>query len=168
VFVNAEADTINGIVERTGLTCVQLHGDEGPEEIERIAAPCIKAFRVKDESSLVHARQWVQALPSRRNFAGVLLDAYSRQVRGGSGEQFNWSLVADARAAGLLGELEPFILAGGLTPENVNLAIEVVKPWAVDVASGVEKAPGVKDLKKVSRLIRNTLDGDQIKSDFWI
>ena len=168
VFVDADADTINRVVERTRIGYVQLHGDEPPEAPSRISVPCIKAFRVRDDGWLGEVRDWLAATPARSNVAAVLLDAYSPTVRGGTGERFKWDLVADARAAGALAGVDPIVLAGGLDSKCVGQAIELVKPWAVDVASGVEKAPGVKNLRKVADFIRATLEGDELKSEFWM
>ena len=168
VFVNADPDSINRVLETTRIGCVQLHGDEGPQYVERLAAPVIKAFRVRDESWLAEARAWVGAVEARSNLAAVLLDAYDPAARGGTGMRFNWDLVADARAAGALADLEPMILAGGLDPGCVSQAIDLVQPWAVDVASGVEKAPGVKDLRKVERFLRATREGNELRTDFWL
>lgn len=171
VFVNADADTINRVVERTGIDYVQLHGDERPEMLAQIHAPCIKAFRVRDANWLSEVRQYLQAVEQaggRRNLAAVLLDAYDPTMRGGSGKQFNWDLVGEARLSGALAGIDPIVLAGGLDASSVATAIEVIKPWAVDVASGVEKAPGVKDLKKVADFMRATREGDELKSEFWL
>jgi phosphoribosylanthranilate isomerase len=168
VFVNADAATVNRVVERTHVGYAQLHGDEPPEIVGQIAVPCIKAFRVRDEGWLAEVRAWVAAVPARRNLAAVLLDAYSPQARGGTGERFQWQLVAEARAARALGGLEPIILAGGLDETCVGQAIDLVQPWAVDVASGVEKVPGVKDLKKVEKFIRATREGKELHSEFWL
>ena len=167
VFVNSDADTINRVIERTRISCVQLHGDEAPDIVAAIKAPCIKAFRIKDENWLAEVRSWLDACPARYNLSAILLDAYNPSVRGGSGDQFNWDLVADARAAGALVGLDPIILAGGLDAGCVNKAIEVVKPWAVDVASGVEKSPGVKDFRKVADFIDAAEHGGELESDFW-
>ncbi|MFA6135310.1 MAG: phosphoribosylanthranilate isomerase [Phycisphaerae bacterium] len=168
VFVNADATTINRVVERTRINYVQLHGDESPEMIGAINAPCIKAFRVRDEGWLGQVRAWMDALTARSNLAAVLLDAYDPTRPGGTGERFNWSMVADARAARVLAGIDPIILAGGLDASCVGTAIDLVKPWAVDVASGVEKAPGVKDLKKVADFLRATREGNELHSEFWL
>jgi phosphoribosylanthranilate isomerase len=168
VFVNADAVAINRVVERTGIDYVQLHGDEPPGIVDDINRPCIKAFRVRDEGWLAEVRRWLGGLRARRRLAAVLLDAYAPDVRGGSGQRFNWDLVGDARGAGALAGIDPIILAGGLDATCVGLAIELVQPWAVDVASGVEKSPGVKDLKKVERFIRATQEGDVLASEFWL
>ena len=168
VFVNADAGTINRVVERTRIRYVQLHGDEGPEIVGQVHVPCIKAFRVRDETWLANMRAWLDAVAARSNLAAVLLDAYNPAVRGGTGERFKWDLVADARAAGAMAGIDPIILAGGLDASCVSSAIEMVKPWAVDVATGVEKAPGVKDLKKVEDFLRASNEGEQLHSEFWM
>jgi phosphoribosylanthranilate isomerase len=167
VFVDADPVTINHVVERTRIGYVQLHGDEEPGIVPQIAARCIKTFHVHDEGWLAEARSWLEALGDRSNLAAILLDAYSPAAAGGTGERLNWSMVADARAAGAMKGLDPIILAGGLDSGNVGTAIDLVQPWAVDVASGVEKAPGIKDLKKVESFIRATREGDVLRSEFW-
>lgn len=168
VFVNADAATINRVIERTHISHVQLHGDEAPDLVGRIDRPCIKAFRVRDDTWLAEVRQWLDAVAVCSNLAAVLLDAYDPQARGGTGRKFNWDMVADARAAGAMAGIDPIILAGGLDASCVSGAIDLVKPWAVDVASGVESAPGVKDLRKVEQFIRATREGDELRSEFWL
>jgi phosphoribosylanthranilate isomerase len=168
VFVNAQADTINRVVERTRIGYVQLHGEEPPEIVSQIQCPCIKAFRIRDESWLEQVHAWLGACEMRSNLAGVLLDAFNPKAHGGTGERFNWDWVSDARAAGAMKGVDPIILAGGLDDRCVGQAIDLVRPWAVDVASGVESSPGIKDLKKVERFIRATREGDVLRSDFWL
>jgi len=168
VFVNADPDTINRVAERTGIQYVQLHGDEEPRIVGQIRVPCIKAFGVRDEQWLERLRAWLDAVQARSNLAAVLLDAYHPAARGGAGERFNWQWVAEARLAGQLAGADPIILAGGLDAGCVEQAIELVRPWAVDVASGVEKAPGVKDLRKVEQFIRATREGSELRSEFWL
>ncbi len=135
VFVNAHLDEVSDAADAYGLTLVQLHGDEGPsycgEVARRTGARVIKAARVRHASD-------VQALRSFRTDYH-LLDAYAPGQPGGTGETFSWEL---ARA---LPRDRPLLLSGGLTPDNVGDAIAAVEPFAVDVASGVESAPGVKD-----------------------
>lgn len=141
LFVNEEAATVNAIADQCGLDLVQLHGDESPEYCASIRRRIIKAFRVKDASSLDAMVEYP--------VAACLLDAWSPAARGGTGTTFNWGLAAGAAAA------QPIILAGGLTPDNVAEAIAAVKPYAVDVSSGVESAPGKKDAGLVARFIRS-------------
>jgi phosphoribosylanthranilate isomerase len=168
VFVNAEADAINRLVERTRIGYVQLHGDEHPDILGHIRTKCIKAFRIRDEGWLAEVKDWLSAATTRSNLAAVLLDAYDPDVRGGSGTQFNWDMVADARAAGAMADIDPVILAGGLDASCVSRAISLVQPWGVDVASGVEKASGVKDFRKVEDFIRATREGNELRTQFWL
>ena len=133
VFVNERMDRVVELADVLGLTMVQLHGDEGPsfcgEIARRTGAKVIKAVRVRDRGD-------VTALATfHTDFH--LLD-------GGGGEAFAWDMVRGRPRGG-----PPLILAGGLTPENVGEAIEAVHPFAVDVASGTEREPGVKDPEKV-------------------
>ncbi len=125
--------------EREGLTLLQFHGDEGPsfcvEAGRRTGARVMKAFRVRSGADVRGAEAY------RTDFH--LFDAHRRDTRGGTGESFDWDLVAGRRSA------IPMVLAGGLSPENVGEAIGVARPYAVDVVSGVEASPGVKDPEKV-------------------
>jgi len=141
VFVNLEADTINRTAEQCRLDLVQLHGDETPGFCAKMCRRVIKGFRIRDITSLepmVHYR-----------VAACLLDAYSPQEYGGTGLSFNWETAMIAKEFGT-----PIILAGGLTPDNVQEAVEKVLPFGVDVSSGVERAPGIKDPEKVREFIR--------------
>lgn len=135
VFVNASLDQIAAAVENEQLSMVQLHGDEGPsfcaEVARRTGAKVIKALAVRTSADIQAAETF------RTDYH--LLDAYRPGVRGGTGASFDWEL-ARAHPREI-----PMILAGGLTPDNVAEAIEVARPFAVDVASGVESAPGAKD-----------------------
>ncbi|TWJ32717.1 phosphoribosylanthranilate isomerase [Geobacter argillaceus] len=140
LFVNEEAERVNWTADFCGLDVIQLHGDEEPDYCPEIRRRVIKAFRVKDAASLISLRRY--------SVAGCLLDAWSPAAPGGTGETFNWDLAREAAACGRL------ILAGGLTPDNVRRAVEQVRPYAVDVSSGVEAAPGKKDRDKVREFIR--------------
>ena len=144
VFVNATLDEIAETSDRVGLTLVQLQGDEGPafcaEVARRTGARTIKAVAVQGHFS-------VRDL-GRFHTAFHLLDGYAPGMRGGTGEPFDWSLVATRRSR------VPLIVGGGLDAGNVRAAIDATHPFAVDVASGVESAPGVKD----PELLRAFLD----------
>ncbi len=142
LFVNEELTVVNAIADRCGLDIVQLHGEESPDYCRAITRRVIKAFRVKDAHSLDNMAEY--------HVAACLLDAWSPAAHGGTGTTFNWEIAAHAAAS------RSIILAGGLTPENVVEAITAVKPYAVDVSSGVESAPGKKDAGLVSRFIRAT------------
>ena len=139
LFVNEETERINWTADFCGLDLVQLHGDESPEDCTDINRRVVKAFRVQNVTSL-------ETLPLYR-VAGYLLDAWSPDAYGGTGQTFNWEMAAAARQYG------PIILAGGLSAENVAAAVTAVLPYAVDVSSGVESAPGRKDPEKVREFI---------------
>src|SRR5207237_713503 len=140
LFVNEKPDVVRQIASDCGIHLVQLHGDESPQYCDDLRLPVLKAIRVR-------AREYVAHLSSYR-VMGILLDAYVEDVIGGTGITFDWNLADEARAWG-----GPIVLAGGLTPENVAEAVSRVRPYAVDVSSGVETAPGVKDHAKVRAFI---------------
>lgn len=140
LFVNAPLDFVNETADRCGLDIVQLHGDETPEYCQGVRRRVVKVFRVKGPESLAGIESY--------RVAGYLLDAYSPNAYGGTGETFNWECVTAAKGKGAV------ILAGGLTPENVAEAVSRISPYGVDVSSGVERAPGVKDPEKVKRFIK--------------
>lgn len=140
LFVDVPAAMVHDIASRCGLDRVQLHGRETPEFCRLIVPPVIKAFRIQSASSLAH-------LPSYQ-VSAFLLDAYVEgALPGGTGASFAWELAAQAKPYG------PVILAGGLTPENVAAAIVQIRPYGVDVSTGVEQSPGVKDHAKMRRFI---------------
>ncbi|HYH62354.1 MAG TPA: phosphoribosylanthranilate isomerase [Solirubrobacterales bacterium] len=140
VFVNQPMSEIARAVENEHLSMVQLHGDEGlsfcHEVMRRTGCPVIKAIRVRTSEDIDIARSF------RVNFH--LLDAYREGMPGGTGLTVDWELLRRRRTK------VPLILAGGLTAENVGEAIEATRPFAVDVASGVESAPGIKDHELMS------------------
>ena len=135
LFVDADSGWIRDVAAAVRLNLVQLHGTETPEACEALGLPYIKAFRVRPTLDL---GKW---MPAYTSASGVLLDAYRPGVPGGTGAQFDWSLVPETT--------QPIILAGGLTPENVGPAVSQVTPWAVDVSGGIESLPGVKDPDKM-------------------
>ncbi|MDD2851881.1 MAG: phosphoribosylanthranilate isomerase [Desulfuromonadaceae bacterium] len=139
LFVNEKLATVNSVVDQCGLDIVQLHGEEFPAYCDAINRRVIKAFRVKDESSIGGMAGY--------NVAGYLLDAWFPGAYGGTGTTFNWDIAARVAAE------RHIVLAGGLTPENVAGAVAAVRPYAVDVSSGVESAPGKKDAALVSSFI---------------
>jgi len=144
LFVNEPPEVVEATARACGLDLVQLHGDETPQQCLLPGRRVIKALRVKDAGSLRAAASYP--------VCGLLLDAWSERVYGGSGEVFDWSLLKHFAAS------HPVILAGGLTPENVAEAVATVRPWAVDVSSGVESAPGRKDHEKLRAFIQNAKD----------
>jgi len=168
VFVNAPAAVMNRVAQKVRLHYLQLHGEEPSEIVEQLDRPVIKAFRIRDEGWLLEVRSWLGAVRTPSRVAAILLDAYKTGSYGGTGERFNWELVGDAREAGVLAGLPPIILSGGLDDKNVVTAMRMVQPWAVDVSSGVETAPGVKDVGKANRFIITVIDEvPELDSDFW-
>jgi phosphoribosylanthranilate isomerase len=140
LFVNASELSIRHAIEQCGIDTLQLHGDEAPEFCRRFQLKVIKAIRMRDASSLDELAQY--------ETSGWLLDSYVAGKAGGTGEKFNWELAC--RATELCSRV---ILAGGLTPANVAEAVRQVRPYAVDVSSGVEWKPGKKDRHKMKDFI---------------
>jgi len=140
LFVNAEPAFIESVLEIVPLDLLQFHGDEKPADCTRFARPYIKAVRVTPDTDLL---KYAADFETAR---GLLLDAYVPGVPGGTGESFDWKLIPP-------GLPKPVILSGGLTPANVAAAITQVRPWAVDVSSGVEAAKGIKDPHHVAQFI---------------
>lgn len=140
VFVNEEPAKIREIMALANLKTLQLQGDEPPQDCS-IWTPTIKAFRVKDFIDL-------NPLEHYKGISAYLLDTYAPSSYGGTGQIFNWDIALEAKRFGKI------ILAGGLTTDNVEKAVRWVKPYAVDVSSGVEAEKGKKDLKKVKEFIK--------------
>ena len=141
VFVNPDAAQVMEAIAACGLNLLQFHGDETSEFCTQFCMMSVKALRVRNAES-------ISALENFQTDA-FLLDAYSKAGLGGTGEKFNWDLAVAAQKFG-----KPIFLAGGLTSENVADAVKQVRPFAVDVSSGVESAPGKKDAAKVRAFIQ--------------
>ncbi|MFP2933467.1 phosphoribosylanthranilate isomerase [Pyxidicoccus sp. 3LG] len=144
VFVNAAPEDIRAKVRACGLTAVQLHGDEPPEACSGYGVPVIKALRIQGPEDVARAKAYVGV----GDVAGLLLDGAAPGY-GGGGVGFDWSLVARLSGSGV-----PVLVAGGLKPSNVAEAVRATRPYGVDVASGVESAPGIKDLDAVRAFVR--------------
>ena len=140
VFVNPAADLVLRALGDCGLSLLQFHGAETSEFCTQFGAMSLKAFRIQNAASLASLKNY--------QTDAFLLDAHSQSGLGGTGEKFNWELAVEAQKFG-----KPIFLAGGLTPENVADAVRQVQPFAVDVSSGVESAPGKKDIAKVRAFI---------------
>ncbi len=140
VFVNAPEDLVTRAIGECGLNLLQFHGDEAPEFCTQFGLMSMKAFRIRNIDSL-------KDLPQYQTDA-YLLDTWTPEARGGTGEQFNWNFAIEAQKFG-----KPIFLAGGLTAENVAEAVRRVRPFGVDVSSGVESSPGKKDHQKVRDFI---------------
>ena len=135
VFVNQPADQINGTVRRAGLTGIQLHGDETPAILPQLHRPVLKAVSLAAVDAAV--TDWPESVL-------LLVDAHDPERRGGTGNRVDWE------AAAAVAKRRRLVLAGGLRPENVREAIATVRPFGVDVSSGVEDAPGVKSVTKLT------------------
>jgi len=140
VFVDLPSEEIDSIVAGCGLTAIQLHGGETPDFCAQFQVKVIKAFRVRDAK--------LPAEVSRYRTDAILLDTFREGVPGGTGTPFPWEVALEAK------RYNRVILAGGLTCENIWKAIETVRPYAVDVSSGVEKAPGKKDPTRLAEFIK--------------
>ncbi len=157
VFVDREREEVEEIVEYCGLSHAQLHGRENPkycERVERFAAPChvIKAFRVSDTSTRD------EFTPYDELVHGFLLDTYVKGSAGGTGSSFDWSIISS------LDLQRPMILAGGLGPDNVLEAISAAAPFGVDVNSGVEIEPGIKDHDRLREFVHTVRQADISRS----
>ncbi|MHB1084634.1 MAG: phosphoribosylanthranilate isomerase [Thiobacillus sp.] len=140
LFVNAEPEFIESVLQNVPLDVLQFHGDETPAECARFGRPYLKAVRVNQDTDLL---KYAADFDTAR---GLLLDACVPGVPGGTGERFDWSLIPANLPVHI-------VLSGGLTPENIAEAIQQVRPWAVDVSSGVEASKGIKDPNKIAQFI---------------
>lgn len=150
IFVNEAPATVRAILDDCGLHLAQLHGEETSEVVSTFKGRAFKAFRGlgADHATYITARGTDQP-------PAFLVDAYTPNAYGGTGHTADWP------GACRLAEQYPLFLAGGLTPDNVAEAFQQVRPWGVDVASGVESAPGVKDQTKIRLFIRNARNNDE-------
>jgi len=148
VFVEPAEDLVLRAIRECGLNLLQFHGDETSEFCTQFGLMTLKAIRVRDEKSLEKLADY--------HTDAFLLDAYSPAGLGGTGEKFNWELAVAGKKFD-----KPIFLAGGLTPENIAAAVKQVRPFAVDVSSGVESAPGKKDAAKVRAFIQSVRNADK-------
>lgn len=141
LFVNADPSQVSEVTETVGLDLLQFHGDETADDCAQFKRPFIKAIRMREDLDFEQAQT---------EFSGaraLLLDAYDKALYGGTGQKFDWSRIpASAKL--------PIILAGGITPDNVEEAITTVRPYAVDVSGGIEASKGIKDKDKMNAFIR--------------
>ena len=142
VFVNEKADTIRKLINFCGLDLVQLHGNESPAFCRDLMPYAVKALRIKDGSSLESASAY------QGKARALLLDTYAKDQFGGTGKTFDWGLAKKAKACGM-----PIILSGGLRPTNIEHAVRIAEPYAVDVNSGVEDQPGKKSYALMEELM---------------
>jgi phosphoribosylanthranilate isomerase len=147
VFVNEEPQRIRQIMNFCGLDLAQLHGHETPTTCADLAPGVIKAFRVRGEETLT------QIKPYKDHVRAILLDTYRKGVKGGTGKTFDWRIACKAKEIGI-----PVVLSGGLGPENVREALERVNPSAIDVSSGIEESPGIKDHERMKMFMEKVTD----------
>ena len=148
LFVDEQESQIREVLSHVSIDCIQFHGDESAAECRLYNKPYMKAIRMKPGLDIMEiAKKYNDA-------SAMLLDAYHPGIKGGSGSQFDWDLIPD------LGSL-PVVLAGGLQVDNVRQAIQSVKPYALDVSSGVEADKGVKDVAKMAAFIQQINEGDR-------
>ncbi len=150
VFVNESAETIRSVMDAVQLDLAQLSGDESEDVLAALDGQAIKAIRPRSrEEALRLAARYLSHAPQEARFPSLLLDAYHKELYGGTGEQ------ASVEAARAVKEITPrVLLAGGLTPDNVGERARLIQPWGVDVASGVETdQPGIKDAGKVRAFV---------------
>lgn len=155
IFVNQGPDEIEALLERCGLDLAQLSGDEPPTTLAALGERSLKALRPADVSALNHG---LKRYPPRPSDPAYLIDSYRPGEYGGMGQIADWSLASG------LAERYPILLAGGLTPANVAQAIRQVRPWGVDVASGVESSPGHKDPAKIAAFIQACQEAASIQA----
>jgi phosphoribosylanthranilate isomerase len=141
VFVDPDPELVMAAITGCGVNLLQFHGEERPDFCRQFGIMSMKAFRIRDAVSL-------ERLPAYHTDAW-LLDSYIAGKQGGTGESFNWDLAVEAKKFG-----RPIFLAGGLTPLNVAEAVRQVRPYGVDVSSGVEASPGKKDARKIRDFIK--------------
>jgi len=144
VFVNEEAQVVRDIMDECGLALAQIHGDETADYCESLGRPVVRGIRLRDRNTLMAMAEY----KGRARVRGFVLDAFSEAAYGGTGKTADWTLAKEAAQS------FSFLLAGGLTPDNVQEAIQKVQPYGVDVSSGVEARPGKKDPAKIQAFIQ--------------
>ena len=151
LFVDADPEFVETVLSQVPLSLLQFHGKESAGYCESFHRPYIKAVRFRAEKSESGEQSNSQALQKamreHRQASGFLIDTYHPELAGGSGETFNWSELGSTTD-------KPIILAGGLTTKNVGAAITQVRPYAVDVSSGIEKSPGIKSASLIREFIQ--------------
>lgn len=147
LFVDASVAEVGAVLAALPIDLLQFHGDESPDFCRSFARPYLKAVRVRQGVDLV---KYAAQYPDAR---GLLLDAYVEGQAGGTGESFDWGMIPPNLPL-------PVVLSGGLNPANVEAGIRQVRPWAVDVSSGVEAAKGIKDAAKIAAFMQGVRNAD--------
>lgn len=152
VFVNQPLDDVNSIAKQTGIDLVQLHGNESPEYCELVEKPVIKVFHISENTLADELNADIE--PYMNVIEHILFDTKTKELWGGTGKTFDWNILAEISSD------KPFFLSGGLNAENVEIAIKTVQPSAVDLSSGLEESPGLKDFDKIERFF-------DVMRDLW-
>lgn len=150
LFVDEREDRIKEILSRVSIDCIQFHGNEAAADCRIYNNPYIKAIRMKQGLDIIKISTDYQ------DASALLLDAYHPGIQGGSGSQFDWDLIPENNSV-------PIILAGGLDEGNAEQAVKKVRPYALDVSSGVEITKGIKDVAKMAAFIEAINEGDRLK-----
>ena len=148
VFVNPSDEEVREVIRESGVNALQFHGEEPPDFCSRFGLPFVKAFKVGQGGDLLESTGRYRAA------SGWLFDAFDPRLVGGTGEVFDWTLLPEALA-------RPLILSGGLHAGNVGEAIRRVRPFAVDVSSGIEADKGIKDAEKMAAFVHGVRNADQ-------
>ena len=147
LFVNHSQHQVEKISQQLDLDLLQFHGNESAAECESSGHAYMKAIRARDATTVA------TALNDYDSARGLLVDSYQKGSFGGTGETFNWELIPESSD-------RPIVLAGGLNPTNIEQAIKAVRPWAVDVSSGVESSPGIKDESLIKKFLEGVANAD--------
>ena len=147
VFVNEQSAKIREVMDFCGLDLVQLHGDESVSGCSELAPRVIKAFRIHGDASLLEIAKF------KNHVRAILLDTYEKGINGGTGKSFDWRLAIKAKESGI-----PVVLSGGLKIENIQEALERVNPSTIDISSGIEESPGIKDHERMKMFMEKVAD----------
>jgi len=150
VFVNEPLDDVNAVARQTGIDYVQLHGEETPSYCQLIEKPLIKVIHITDSDEPEAIAKKIE--PYRKVADYFLFDTKTEDQWGGTGQTFDWQILEKITRD------IPFFLSGGLNPRNVRLACQQVRPYAIDISSGLESEPGIKDFDKVEELMEEMRD----------
>ena len=157
VFVNQPLDDVNSIAKQTGIDLVQLHGNESPEYCELVDKPVIKVFHITENKTANELKFEIERYSDVVDY--YLFDTKTDGLWGGTGKTFDWNILNE------ITDDKPYFLSGGLNPNNIRQAIETVNPTAVDLSSGLEESPGLKDFDKIEQffdVMRDLWEGEEL------
>ena len=150
LFVNASSAEVSNVINNVALDYLQFHGEEEETFCTQFSKPYIKAIRLKPETDLL------EIISKFKSAAAILIDAWHPDIAGGTGKTFEWSLLNELPKE----NIPVIILAGGLNQENVNSAVHLIRPYAVDVSTGVEDSPGIKSAEKIRKFVTEVNRGE--------